>query len=99
MYVPANMQPPIAAPLTNGETPMSDSRILRSQAYLFRMNTAADSAKAAVLGSCQVPVSLTDTGTAVSTTPILAWIQANPGLALAIGLGLLVLVSAGKGRR
>jgi hypothetical protein len=85
--------------MPNGETPMSDSRILASQAYLFRVNTAADNAKAAVLGSCQVPVSLTDTGTTVSTSPVLAWIQANPGIALAIGLGLLVLVSAGKGRR
>jgi hypothetical protein len=85
--------------MPNGETPIPDSQILRSQAYLFRVNTAADNAKAAVLGSCQVPVSLTDTGTAVSASPVLAWIQANPGLALAIGLGLLVLMSAGKGKR
>jgi hypothetical protein len=85
--------------MPNGETPMSNNRILASQAYLYRINSAADNAKAAVLGSCQVPVSLTDTGTAVSTNAILAWIQANPGLALAIGLGLLVLVSTGKGKR
>jgi hypothetical protein len=94
MLVPAT-----ASLLPNGETAMSNNRILRSQAYLFRVNTAMDNAKAAVLGSCQVPVSLTDSGTAVSTSAILAWIQANPGLALAIGVGLLVLVSAGKRRR
>lgn len=102
MYVPANIpatSPLVAPTLPNGETPMSNNEILRSQAYLFRVNTAADNAKAAVLGSCQVPVSLTDTGTTVSTTPILAWIQANPGLALGIGVALLLLVSAGKRRR
>ena len=90
---------PASAPLLpNGETPVSNNQILRSQAYLFRINSAADNAKAAVLGACQVPTGLTDTS-AANSSPILAWISANPGLALAIGVGLLVLMSSGKGRR
>jgi len=66
MYVPATT-PLVAPTMPNGETPISAGQIARSQAYLFRVNTAADNAKAAVLGSCQVPVSLTDTGTPLST--------------------------------
>ena len=89
---------PASAPLLpNGSTPITDNQILRSQAYLFRMNSAADNAKAAVLGQCQVPTGLTDSG--VSSSPILAWISANPGMALAIAVGLMVLMSSGKGRR
>ena len=62
MYVPATT-PLVAPTMPNGETPITAGQIARSQAYLLRVNTAADNAKAAVLGSCQVPVSLTDTGT------------------------------------
>ena len=91
---------PLLAPtLPNGQTPISNAQIQASQAYLFRVNTAADNAKAAVLGSCQVPVGLTDTGTPLSTNAVLAWIQANPGLALGIGAGALVLMSSRKGKR
>ena len=90
---------PASAPLLpNGATPITDNQISRSHAYLFRMNSAADNAKAAVLGACQVPTGLTDTSVASSSSPILAC-QANPGMALAIGVGLLVLMSSGKGRR
>ena len=90
---------PASAPLLpNGSTPITDNQILRSQAYLFRMNSAADNAKAAVLGQCQVPTGLTDSSLA-SSSPILAWISANPGMALAIAVGLVVLMSSGKGRR
>jgi hypothetical protein len=85
--------------MPNGQTPISGAQIQASQAYLFRVNTAADNAKAAVLGSCQVPVSLTDTSTPTSSSAILAWIQANPGLALGIGAGALVLMSSRKGKR
>ena len=98
MYVTATT-PLVAPTMPNGQTPITAGQIARSQAYLFRVNTAADNAKAAVLGSCQVPVSLTDTGTPLSTNAVLAWIQANPGLALGVGAGLLLLFSAGKGRR
>jgi hypothetical protein len=85
--------------MPNGETPITAGQIARSQAYLFRVNTAADNAKDAVLGSCQVPVSLTDTGTPLSTNAILAWIQANPEMALGVAVLALGLVSSGKGRR
>ncbi len=98
MYVSATT-PLVAATMPNGQTPISAAQIAGSQAYLFRVNTAADNAKAAVLGSCQVPTSLTDTGAAVSTNPALAWIQANPGLALAIGGAALVLMGSRKGKR
>jgi hypothetical protein len=89
---------PLLAPtLPNGQTPISAGQIQASQAYLFRVNTAADNAKAAVLGSCQVPVSLTDTsGAGTSSSAVLAWIQSNPWLTLGIGAGLLFLM---KGRR
>ena len=98
MYVPATT-PLVAPTMPNGETPITAGQIARSQAYLFRVNTAADNAKDAVLGSCQVPVSLTDPGTPLSTNAVLAWIQANPGLALGIGAGALVLMSGRKGKR
>ena len=97
MIVPATV--PLLAPvMPNGQTPISATQIQQSQAYLFRINTAADNAKAAVLGSCQVPVSLTDTSMASSSSPILAWIQANPALALAIGVGVVLLLTS-RGRR
>ena len=98
MYVTATT-PLVALTMANGQTPITAGQIARSQAYLFRVNTAADNAKAAVLGSCQVPVSLTDTGTPLSTNAVLAWIQANPGLALGVGAGALVLMSSRKGKR
>jgi len=98
MYVTATT-PLVAPTMANGQTPITAGQIARSQAYLFRVNTAADNAKAAVLGSCQVPVSLTDTGTPLATNTVLAWIQANPGLALGIGAGALVLMSSRKGKR
>ena len=98
MYVPATT-PLVAPTMPNGQTPITNGQIQASQAYVFRVNTAADNAKSAVLGSCQVPVSLTDTGTPLSTNAVLAWIQANPGLALGVGAGALVLMSSRKGKR
>jgi hypothetical protein len=68
---------PVAAPLLpNGETPITNNQILRSQAYLFRVNTAMDTAKDAVLGQCSGGPNLVAPSDATSTgSPLLDWLS------------------------
>jgi len=68
---------PVAAPLLpNGETPITNNQILRSQAYLFRVNTAMDTAKDAVLGSCSGGPSLVAPSDATTSgSPLLDWLS------------------------
>jgi hypothetical protein len=79
----------VAAPLLpNGETPITNNQILRSQAYLFRVNTAMDTAKDAVLGSCSGGPSLVAPSDATSSgSPLLDWLsgvfQGSPAVSAA----------------
>ena len=68
---------PVTAPLLpNGETPITNNQILRSQAYLFRVNTAMDTAKDAVLGQCSGGPNLVAPSDATSTgSSLLDWLS------------------------
>jgi hypothetical protein len=80
---------PVTAPLLpNGEMPITNNQILRSQAYLFRINTAMDTAKDAVLGQCSGGPSLIAPSDATSTGfPLLDWLsgvfQGSPAVSAA----------------
>ena len=90
---------PVTAPLLpNGETPITNNQILRSQAYLFRVNTAMDTAKDAVLGPCSGgPSQVAPSDATASGSPLLDWLsgvfQGSPAVPAALTAAQAAILS------